>query len=637
MKITRLKVENFRSIKALDMPLSSTTVLIGQNNAGKTAILEALRIALTRRWGQRGTGFTEYDIHLESDGSDPKLAPPIKIEIELSEQTAGEWDQELHDELADIVQIDPTSGAATIILRVTCAWDSVSESYNPKWEFLGSTRVPLTGKGARLVNMSRFFEFIPVFYLDALRDASDEFAARSQFWGRLLRSINIPTKLSQRAEKIFDVLNRRFLAADPMVGRVSDTLKGVREIATDDEPGDVAIRVVPFRTWDLVSRSQVILKNSSSHPWLPLGQHGRGVQSLSVIFVFHAFVSELLKGLYRQGSEAFLELEEPETHLHPQAARSLWRHVKDLPGQKLVTTHSPYFVQHVPFRDLRLVRVDAGGTTFSSLPDKFETNIPFIAPLSAFAASRAGAVSYDAGTGRISVHGKLEENDYRALVALYGTHADKADIIARLKDLKQRSEKYVSDAVLANLQEWARRIRGEIFFARRWLLVEGQSEYLLAHAIGDALGYSLDANGVAVVDCQNNGNPPSFAMLARGLDIPWCAVFDNDSEGRKFKDSIKGCGFEQAEVDERCRLHAAGDLEQQMAAGMGEAMVREVAAEIGVSSAATCPYADLISAVKKRKVEFSVALSRRLEADATLVEKMPPELVAAIRGMRGLK
>ena len=49
MIITRLRIENFRSIKFLEMELGETTVLIGQNNAGKTAIPDAVRIALTRR------------------------------------------------------------------------------------------------------------------------------------------------------------------------------------------------------------------------------------------------------------------------------------------------------------------------------------------------------------------------------------------------------------------------------------------------------------------------------------------------------------------------------------------------------------------------------------------------------------
>lgn len=631
MRVTRVRIKNFRSIKDLDLPLAGTTVLIGPNNAGKTAILEAIRIALTRRWGQRGTGFTEYDFHLDSDESDPKQAPPIQIEIELSEKESGEWGEELHDELNDIVQLDAHSGRATIIMRVTCSWDTVSEAYIPKWEFLGTTRVPLTGRGARLVNMSRFFEFIPAFYLDALRDAGDEFTARSQFWGKLLRSVNVPSKLSTRAETIFKRLNRRFLEADPKMGRITANLRGVKDIAIEDEPGDVAIRVVPFKTWDLLSRSQVILKNATNHPWLPLSQHGRGVQSLSVIFIFHAFVAELLTELYRSDSEAFLALEEPETHLHPQAARTLWRHVKALPGQKLVTTHSPYFVQHVPFRDLRLIRTGTDGTTFSSLPEAFECIVPAIPTLPPYIATRGDHLAFDAGSGRLSVKGQLQEAHYRDLLTLYAAHADRASVHADLRALKNASAKFVSDEVLKDLEEYARRIRGEIFFAKRWLLVEGQSDYVLAHAIGDALGYSLDANGVAVIDCVNNGNPQSFAVLARALDIPWCAVFDNDDAGRGYITSIQARSFDAAEVGRRCGVHASGELEDQLVAQGNEVLMRDVAAEIGVRDSATCTTADLLSGVKARKVECAVAIAKRLDENPALVDSMPEAFVNRIR------
>jgi putative ATP-dependent endonuclease of OLD family len=75
MRITSLRIENFRSIKTLDVELGESTVFIGPNNAGKTAILDAVRIALTRRWGQRGTGFTEYDVHLAKENDDPKSSP----------------------------------------------------------------------------------------------------------------------------------------------------------------------------------------------------------------------------------------------------------------------------------------------------------------------------------------------------------------------------------------------------------------------------------------------------------------------------------------------------------------------------------------------------------------------------------
>src|SRR5918994_7441353 len=99
MRITSLRIENFLSIKALDVQLGDTTVFIGPNNGGKTAILDAVRIALTRRWGQRGTGFTEYDVHLAGEGDDPKLSSGVSIELRVEESAPGEWPDELHQAL----------------------------------------------------------------------------------------------------------------------------------------------------------------------------------------------------------------------------------------------------------------------------------------------------------------------------------------------------------------------------------------------------------------------------------------------------------------------------------------------------------------------------------------------------------
>ena len=76
MEITRVLIKNFRSIKEAEITLGHCTVLIGPNNVGKTAILDAIRIALTRRWGSRGTGFTEGDIHLPAGRINRKVRVP---------------------------------------------------------------------------------------------------------------------------------------------------------------------------------------------------------------------------------------------------------------------------------------------------------------------------------------------------------------------------------------------------------------------------------------------------------------------------------------------------------------------------------------------------------------------------------
>ena len=50
MRISRITVQNFRSIQSLDFPLGNICALIGPNNAGTSNILLALQHVLGRDW-----------------------------------------------------------------------------------------------------------------------------------------------------------------------------------------------------------------------------------------------------------------------------------------------------------------------------------------------------------------------------------------------------------------------------------------------------------------------------------------------------------------------------------------------------------------------------------------------------------
>jgi putative ATP-dependent endonuclease of OLD family len=234
--------------------------------------------------------------------------------------------------------------------------------------------------------------------------------------------------------------------------------------------------------------------------------------------------------------------------------------VKVLPGQKLITTHSPYFVQHVPFRDLRLVQLTDKGTEVCWLPPSFSASIPHVAGLDPLVAASGGKLEFDRAAQMLTVHGKLENGTYRDLLTCYGTHADRAVITGVLRN----SLLFIPDDDLRALETFARRIRGEIFFARRWMLVEGQAEYLIVHALARALGYDLDEQGVSAA--VNNGNPATFTSLARALSIPWLAVFDGVNAGHGYVEKITAREFPAAFVASRCRCLPAGNLEQQLLA-----------------------------------------------------------------------
>lgn len=632
MHISRLHIENFRCIKKLDVDLCRTTVLIGPNNSGKTAILEAIRIALTRRWGQRGTGFTEYDIHLPNETTDPRTAGEVVIEVELEEAKENEWHEDLRADLTDIIQVSD-DGRCSISMRVTCGWDEQNKSYVPQWTFLNSERRPLTGAGARATNLQEFFQYLPAFYLDALRDAESEYSSRSQFWGRLLREIQIPEELQKRAKRIFDLLNEKLLNADPKLSEIVADLGNMHEVVRGDAVPELDIRATPMRPWDLLSRSEVIYRAGTDKPWFPLSRQGQGTQSLSVMFLFKAFVTQLIAALYKPASEPILALEEPETHLHPQAARALWKQIADLPGQKIVSTHSPYFLQLVPFRDIRILRMGENGTEVRALATEYRQEIPSIPALQAVVQANPDLLSYDTRSAELIAKGRIPQQVYRGLLTAFGQDQRRAAITPLLRHLVDCSQEYISDDELHQLETFARRIRGEIFFARRWLLVEGQCEYLFCHALGRAGGYNLDENGVSVIDCQNNGYPEIFAVLARALGIPWFAVFDGDSEGLGFTESIRTRAFRNSEIVLRCS-NLAGTLEEQLVADGVQSELTSCLTTAGVSTASIANDADLLATLKANKMEYTRELVLRIIADHVFAGQILAPIRSTIQKLR---
>jgi putative ATP-dependent endonuclease of OLD family len=186
------------------------------------------------------------------------------------------------------------------------------------------------------------------------------------------------------------------------------------------------------------------------------------------------------------------------------------------------------------------------------------------------------------------------------------------------------------------LSFFGRRIRGEIFFARRWLLVEGQCEYVLLHAIGRALGYPLDRHGVAVIDFQNNGNAVIYPSLATSFAIPWSMVVDGDQKDDDFRDRLMKRGFAEAEIREHLQtLTPPNNLETQLIADGHEGRLRELLAEATSQSALTCPTADFLARLGRAKVDCISRLALQVERDPELARRMPRAFVDLLLGWKG--
>ena len=87
MQLQKVKIHNFRSILDADFDLEKYSLLVGENNAGKTNIITALRI------------FYEDDIKFDAKNDFPKCNPADKESwIELEFLTTDDEQTSLKDE-----------------------------------------------------------------------------------------------------------------------------------------------------------------------------------------------------------------------------------------------------------------------------------------------------------------------------------------------------------------------------------------------------------------------------------------------------------------------------------------------------------------------------------------------------------
>jgi putative ATP-dependent endonuclease of OLD family len=484
MFLSQITIKNFRGIKSLDLNLADTTVLIGENNTGKSTILDALQYCLSRSLTRKNGVFTEYDYHLVNNNSDPTKAEPIEIVLHFVEQTPGEWSDEIDQQLRDCIQVD--NKGRNIILSVTSQWHDTS--FNTTWEFLNLENPPLSlPKASNPRYLILLQQFVPVFYLAALRDAAQEFNARSPFWKPFVRSLKMTPERQTELENALSALNQQVLDAHDSFSTVKEKLGKTNQYVSlgSDEP--VTIEAIPHKIFDMLSHTQVML-TAKTGARLPIRLHGEGTQSLAVIGLFDAFLEAKLTEEYNQNTVPILALEEPEAHLHPSAIRAVAKMLQSLKGQKVMTTHSGELVAGVPLTKLRRLRRKDGEIKVYQLTE--------------------GALLED----------ELHKLDYHV-----------------------------------------RLTRGNLLFARCWLLVEGETEPTIFNECARIMGFDLFARGVCCVEYAQVG-VEKFIKLADQLGIEWLVVADKDEKGNNY---IKSAKNQLAGRDEQRHLHQLehGDIE----------------------------------------------------------------------------
>ena len=114
MFLRSLDVRNFRGIVAGRLDLDETTVLIGENDCGKSSLLSALEVVLASGNGDRpDIGLHHFHRPVGPVGV---LQGPVRIELTFEERSAGDWSEA---SLGSLVTVLPAPSAGVRRLSVT--------------------------------------------------------------------------------------------------------------------------------------------------------------------------------------------------------------------------------------------------------------------------------------------------------------------------------------------------------------------------------------------------------------------------------------------------------------------------------------------------------------------------------------
>lgn len=576
MQIRSIRIRNFRGLVDTEIPLARTTVLFGENCCGKTSVLDGIAMALRRVSAPRRMHFSDYDMtmndeigQISGEGTEISAknhnvettakAQEASIQLTFSESMKNRWPEEIVNNLSDVIQTDLITGLYSIYRRSTYAGERSTAAYDERREFLDSNGNPVAASASRRSSMDRrLLDYVPSFSLSALRDTSEEFSLQSQFWRNLLRSIEIPADRQRKLAGELNHFNDDLVQLDPRMKELTRCLNDIKAIVSSGAVSEVQIRALPLKIRELLNKAKIVVKGNMDGPWLPLDRCGQGVRGLTVMFLYKAFVDSLINEASARHSEPILTIDEPEAHLHPQAIRALWEQIDSLPGQKIVATHSPYFLQHVPMHNIRHLRREAGGIKIYFVRECESVCLPVNNTVESIARNSNGQLTYEIDEGRESDIARLVahqaiDDSVRQRLTQECDALDDLDYRVKIDRLCDRSTMLLTPSDISDIDEFARRVRGgEMFFSRKWLLCEGASEVYLLRALFEAFGSPLDNRGVAVIECGGATMVPKFAKIAHILGFPWVVLLDNDREYSKVLDQMdrESC-FDGCEIRHR--------------------------------------------------------------------------------------
>lgn len=359
LSIDAVRIQDYRVIDHLVLDLDlDETVIIGENNTGKSAVLRALDVALG------GTQPADDDLHVNAAG---QAAASAEIDVLIVPLDGIDFDVDVND-LFGAAVLQPTAAIVTphIVLRTTTTQLVGKDGVQLRRAFVTEWHVDrregdgviarVAGDDGRV--RAPHIAAISYSLLDASRDLVAELRQKTSNWGRVLRDLGLDPDDQTDIQNRLKALGDDVTAKSPTLTSAQDALRRLTTVLSSGA-SDIDISALPPSV-DEIGRAVDVLVTAPDSAPLPLRAQGSGSRSLVSLLVFRSLVELRIAESATVDPLPLVGIEEPEAHLHPQAQAAAYHQIADLPGQRIVVTHSPNIAGAAdPRRLRRLERIGA--------------------------------------------------------------------------------------------------------------------------------------------------------------------------------------------------------------------------------------------------------------------------------------
>lgn len=365
MKIIRLKIENFRSVKKGIIHFDDHTVLVGANNVGKTSIIEALALLFGR--DRLVKNLTEHDFF----GASPTEKDRFKITALLSDFPDNNQDS----------NVDWFRQGRAIPRWINPEDNTLHpEQTNQEWKLCAE--IGIAGRFDHeelIVETIRYFvdsenendpfddeNYIERFPITLLKETGFFLVPASRTWDKML---SFSSELFRRVVTTFgSVPAKAILKQRDQVRKPDVKIEEENEIkelfnAVNNELGLLfnnapksLLRLTGTNSESVLNTLIPHFQNNDEDIPIPSVRQGSGIVSMQNLLLLLQ-----LGRLRKEKNQNFLvAIEEPELHIPPSQQRRLTNRLKACCQQTIVTTHSPDIASEFEPHSIRVLENHKG-------------------------------------------------------------------------------------------------------------------------------------------------------------------------------------------------------------------------------------------------------------------------------------